>query len=271
MEQALYQEEGITIPGTAFVDNQPTLDLLEAKAVGIFSMCDEEINVPRGSDEGFLTKVLQKHGDGKHPNCIRPKAKDCKDFLKNFGILHYAGPVFYNVGNFLEKNKDQLHPDITNVLRSSSSTMVSSMFPAEVESSGAGNAKGKAGAKSKMTLGGQFKAQLNELIATLNSTFPHFVRCMKSNDKKVCCCSLSLLLRVVLIRWLFACSLATFLPRAECRISYVTLDWWKCAEFESLVTLFESLSWSFSRDFAVVICSVRLWISCSPFLLSAKF
>jgi hypothetical protein len=29
MEQALYEAEGITIPGTAFVDNQPTLDLLE--------------------------------------------------------------------------------------------------------------------------------------------------------------------------------------------------------------------------------------------------
>jgi myosin heavy subunit len=38
MEQALYLQEGITIPGTAFVDNQPTLDLLEAKATGVFSM-----------------------------------------------------------------------------------------------------------------------------------------------------------------------------------------------------------------------------------------
>jgi hypothetical protein len=40
MEQALYSEEGITISSSAFVDNQPTLDLLEAKAVGIFGMID---------------------------------------------------------------------------------------------------------------------------------------------------------------------------------------------------------------------------------------
>ena len=104
MEQALYLQEGITIPGTAFVDNQPTLDLLEAKAVGVFSMVDEEINVPRGSDEGFLQKVLTKYADGKHPNLLRPNVKDVKDFLKNFGIVHYAGPVFYNVANFLEKD-----------------------------------------------------------------------------------------------------------------------------------------------------------------------
>lgn len=182
MEQALYQAEGITIPGSSFVDNQPTLDLLELRGTGVFSMCDEEISVPRGSDDGFLTKVLQKHGDGKHPNMIRPKAKDCKDFLKNFGILHYAGPVFYNVANFLEKNKDQLHADIVSVLQKSSSPMIVSMFPVDADA-GKG---GKGGAKtSKITLGGQFKAQLNDLITTLNSTHPHFVRCMKSNDQKV--------------------------------------------------------------------------------------
>ena len=101
MEQTLYAQEGINIPGTAFVDNQPTLDLLELKGTGIFSMVDEEISVPKGSDEGVLQKILTKHSDGKHPNCIRPKTKDCKDFLKNFGILHYAGPVFYNISNLM--------------------------------------------------------------------------------------------------------------------------------------------------------------------------
>jgi myosin heavy subunit len=88
MEQALYAQEGIVIPGSSFVDNQATLDLLEAKATGVFSMLDEEISVPKGSDEGFLSKVFQRHGDNKHPNMIRPKTKDCQDFLKNFGIMH---------------------------------------------------------------------------------------------------------------------------------------------------------------------------------------
>jgi myosin heavy subunit len=177
MEQALYQAEGINIPGSSFVDNQITLDLLELKVTGVFSMIDEEISVPKGSDEGFLTKVFQKH-ENKHPSMIRPKANNCKDFLKNFGILHYAGPVFYNVTGFLEKNKDQLHPDIMAVLRASSTPIMKKMFPPEESASKGGKPT------PKLTLGGQFKQQLNELIATLNSTFPHFVRCMKSNDKK---------------------------------------------------------------------------------------
>ena len=180
MEQSLYKEEGIIIPGTAFVDNQPTLDLLEIKVTGIFSMCDEEINVPRGSDKGFLQKIYQKH-EGKHPNLIRPKNKDVLNHLNNFGVLHYAGPVFYNVDNFLEKNKDTLHSDIVAVLLNSSIPMLKQMFPVDSEESAPGR---KSAASSKKTLGFQFKTQLNDLIATLNSTFPHFVRCMKSNDKK---------------------------------------------------------------------------------------
>lgn len=182
MEQSLYKAEGIVIPGTAFVDNQPTLDLLEMKVTGIFSMADEEINVPKGSDHGLLAKIYQRHGDGKHPNLARPKAKDVIDHLNNFGIIHYAGVVYYNSENFLEKNKDTLHSDIIEVLQQSNLNMVKSMFPhEEVDESTMG--RGKNSSKKK-TLGFQFKSQLNELIKTLNSTSPHFVRCMKSNDEK---------------------------------------------------------------------------------------
>jgi len=183
MEQALYALEGINIPSSTFVDNQPTLDLLELKGTGVFSICDEEINVPRGSDEGFLQKVLNKYGDGKHPNLLRPKANNCKDFLKNFGIVHYAGVVYYNCANFLEKNKDQLHPDIVNVLKQSSSTLIKQMFSESTTNTG-GNISAVAAAK-KSTVSSIFIKQLNDLVNTLNVTFPHFVRCMKPNDDKV--------------------------------------------------------------------------------------
>ena len=183
MELTLYEAEGITISASSFVDNQPTLDLLEAKG-GIFSMCDEEIIAPRGSDAGFLSKIQQKYckkGD-EHPNALKPRPNQIKDDIsKNFGVLHYAGPVFYNVTGFLEKNKDQLHLDVVSVLAKSTIAPIKSIFSAmeerllqEAQSRG----------KRMVTLGGQFKTQLNDLIDTLNSTFPHFVRCMKSNDKK---------------------------------------------------------------------------------------
>ncbi len=184
MEQTLYAAEGIDIPGSSFVDNQTTLDLLELKGTGVFSMIDEEINVPRGSDEGLLGKLLTKHKD--HDHMVQPRGKVCKDSQKCFGIDHYAGKVYYNITNFLEKNKDQLHPDIENVLRDSNVKYIAKMFAKKEgdEPSGAGR-RGAAGAKKGKTLGGQFKAQLIELVDTLNKTVPNFVRCMKSNDQKV--------------------------------------------------------------------------------------
>ena len=188
MEITLYAAEGITIADSAFVDNQPTLDMLELPRIGLFAMIDEECIVPKGSDDGFLNKVWKQHLEkGKeHPNMVKPKSKDCVNHLKNFGVLHYAGPVFYCVENFLEKNRDTVHEDIIGLLRKSSMPMIRNMFPEE-EAPAAGARRGSVmggGGKKKKTLGGQFKTQLNDLIATLNSTYPHFVRCMKSNDKK---------------------------------------------------------------------------------------
>jgi myosin heavy subunit len=183
MELTLYEAEGITISGSTFVDNQPTLDLLEAKG-GIFSLCDEEINVPRGSDAGFLSKVLSKFAkkNEEHPNCMKPRPNQIKDDIsKNFGVLHYAGPVFYNCNAFLEKNKDSLHLDVVSVLAKSTVPTINSIFKAMEERL---IAESQARGKKMVTLGGQFKDQLNQLIDTLNSTYPHFVRCMKSNDKK---------------------------------------------------------------------------------------
>jgi myosin heavy subunit len=106
LEQAEYASEGVPVDLIEFKDNQPTLDLLEAKATGVFAMVDEEINVPKGSDEGFLKKVIAKHE--KHSNFAKPKPKDLNANLV-FIIVHYAGAVPYNVTNFLEKNKDSLH------------------------------------------------------------------------------------------------------------------------------------------------------------------
>ena len=187
MEQTLYDAEKIVIPGSSFVDNQSTLDLLELKGTGVFSMIDEEISVPKGSDEGLLGKLLTKHK--ADPHMVAPRGKVCKDSLRCFGIDHYAGTVYYNISSFLEKNKDQLHADLCGLLSGSSVKMIAGMFAPKPEAAAAEAAPGRRGGPSKApkgkTLGGQFKEQLNDLLKTLNATEPNFVRCMKSNDKKV--------------------------------------------------------------------------------------
>ena len=150
-------------------------------------MIDEEINVPRGSDAGFLNKVIQKYM--KHESFDKPKPKSCNDFSNCFGVKHYAGTVYYNVTHFLEKDKDTLHPDISGALSTSSSLFIKGLFPPP-EPTGAGSVRGGrlggrgGGGSATKTLGWQFKSQLASLMDTLNATFPHFVRCMKPNSLK---------------------------------------------------------------------------------------
>jgi len=181
LEQEVYAKEGVIVPATAFKDNKPTLNLLEDKMTGVFSMIDEEINVPKGSDDGYLNKVKTKHG--KNENFIVPKpGKGIKDDAKCFGIKHYAGDVYYNVTNFLEKNKDTLHNDLISAVQSSNSPFFQELF--QNNGGAAGGRRGATGKSAKVTLGAQFKTQLSSLMDTLNSTFPHFVRCMKPNPEK---------------------------------------------------------------------------------------
>jgi myosin heavy subunit len=181
LEQALYEAEGVNISATDFKDNKPTLEYLEARPVGVFSLCDDELMIGGATDEKLLRKIFQNHD--KHPNCMKPKPKDKILNSQNcFGVLHYAGPVFYDVSGFLEKNRDQLHVDITDMLKSSANPVMQKMFSLVAPTGAASGRRGSA--NSVKTLGGQFKNQLNELLATLNTTQPHFVRCIKSNDLK---------------------------------------------------------------------------------------
>eukprot|EP01029_Cantina_marsupialis_P007646 TRINITY_DN185_c0_g4_i1.p1 TRINITY_DN185_c0_g4~~TRINITY_DN185_c0_g4_i1.p1 ORF type:complete len:2063 (-),score=796.14 TRINITY_DN185_c0_g4_i1:239-6427(-) len=195
MEQDEYKSEGIPVDNIQFIDNQPCLDLLEMRGTGVFSMIDEEINVPKGSDAGFLSKVFQKHN--KHQNLIKPKPRALNS-RECFNIKHYAGEVSYNSTNFLEKNKDSLHQDLQDCLRTSSNEFVKKLLDVQVgpkeEAKKAAAApagrpgprrRGGGGARNKkMTLGTQFKNQLHDLMQTLNKTSPHFIRCMKPNHVK---------------------------------------------------------------------------------------
>ena len=184
LEQAEYAAQGVVVADTDFVDNSETLEFLEKARTGVFAMLDEEISVPKGSDEGFLGKVFRDHA--KHPRCQRPKPKELNARMC-FTVVHFAGEVPYNVTGFLDKNKDSLHADIQGVIKASSQSLIKTLFaPAEEAGGGAAPARGARRQKStkQPTLGAQFKKQLQELLDTLNSTSPHFVRTMKSNDKK---------------------------------------------------------------------------------------
>jgi len=179
LEQEEYTRERIEWEFIDFgLDLAPTIDLIEKKPMGILALLDEESLFPRATDTTFLNKLHQQFDAKGHPKYLKPR------FSKTaFGVAHYAGDVEYEVAGWLEKNKDPLQEDLITCMKKSDSQLVATLFTqnltgvGEVDDPKARRGKGA----NFVTVGGQHKEQLLQLMATLGSTHPHFVRCIIPN------------------------------------------------------------------------------------------
>lgn len=186
LEQDEYVKEGIDWKFIKFTDNQPVINLIEAKPIGILNLLDEECKMPKGSDESFCSKIYQHIKlDGIFQ---KPKIGSNTSFL----IQHFAGKVTYQVNGFLEKNRDTVCEEQISLLKGSS--LLNVLFSNEDEPAQKLSISGKLKitpqkskqltSQAKATIGSQFRESLVNLMNILNSTTPHYVRCIKSNDNK---------------------------------------------------------------------------------------
>lgn len=176
LEQAEYVAEGLSLTTITFKDNAEIIDMLEKKRTGLFAMMDEEMTVPRGSDESLLSKIVKAYGT--HPNY----RKNLKDAATKFGVLHFAGEVQYTINGFLDKNRDQLPKDVETCLQKSQQRYLRALFPITGGTADVGGAKKSVAATvQKKSLSFQFCYQLDALMHTLKKASPHFIRCVKPN------------------------------------------------------------------------------------------
>ncbi|CAL1536312.1 unnamed protein product [Lymnaea stagnalis] len=123
-----YKNEQIDAAEVAYVDNRPILDMFLAKPVGLLSLLDEESHFPKATDTTLVEKF---HQNIKSSIYSRPKSNEL-----SFGIDHYAGKVEYEAQGFLEKNRDRLPVEITNIMRLSENTVVKSLFQTPLTKTG---------------------------------------------------------------------------------------------------------------------------------------
>jgi len=89
------------------------------------------------------------------------------------------------VEGFLEKNKDTLYEEHLVMLRASTLPLLALLFDDKAAAAAqAATGTGSSGRGTKATVGAQFQQSLGQLMATLNATEPHYVRCIKPNDAK---------------------------------------------------------------------------------------
>ncbi|KAH9729018.1 Myosin-6 [Citrus sinensis] len=208
MEQEEYSKEAINWSYIEFVDNQDILDLIEKKYLaskrsligtvwerctmaaklpgstpkrslsgvfwtlvlkpgGIIALLDEACMFPRSTHETFAQKLYQTFKN--HKRFSKPKLA-----RSDFTICHYAGDVTYQTELFLDKNKDYVVAEHQALLSASKCSFVSSLFPPLAEESSK---------TSKFSsIGSRFKQQLQQLLETLSSSEPHYIRCVKPNN-----------------------------------------------------------------------------------------
>ncbi|XP_021165347.2 unconventional myosin-Va isoform X5 [Fundulus heteroclitus] len=195
LEQEEYMKEQIPWTLIDFYDNQPCINLIEAK-MGILDLLDEECKMPKGSDDSWAQKLYNTH------------LKTCSLFEKPrmsnraFIIQHFADKVEYQCEGFLEKNKDTVNEEQINVLKASKkfNLLVELFHDEEKATTPTGQVAGTGGRtrlsikpdkgrdtsskEHKKTVGCQFRNSLQMLMETLNATTPHYVRCIKPNDFK---------------------------------------------------------------------------------------
>ncbi|XP_040174093.1 unconventional myosin-Va isoform X4 [Anopheles arabiensis] len=200
LEQEQYLREGIEWKMIDFYDNQPCIDLIESK-LGILDLLDEECRMPRGSDDSWVGKLMEKCG--KYPHFDRPRFG-----TSAFLIKHFSDTVQYESRGFLEKNRDTVSRELVSVLKASGMRLCQRLMVAQEEGGGDGDAKTAPAAGVKImvsaartqsvdkkkkpmtqkqqrkTVGSQFRESLTQLITTLHNTTPHYVRCIKPNDDK---------------------------------------------------------------------------------------
>merc|ERR1711994_85990 len=188
LEQEEYVREGIEWEMVDFgMDLEATIQLME-KPMGLLAILEEETMFPKASDKSFEDK-LKENLLGKSPVFLK-KQPGSKDKNAHFAIAHYAGIVNYNLTDWLDKNKDPLNDTVVDQMKRSDNALVVYLFrehPGQPEDE-VKKEKGKKGkdaaAKTFKTVSSAFRAQLESLLTTLNSTDPHFVRCIVPNEKK---------------------------------------------------------------------------------------
>ncbi|XP_014245702.1 myosin heavy chain, muscle isoform X14 [Cimex lectularius] len=188
LEQEEYTREGIEWAFIDFgMDLAACIELIE-KPMGILSILEEESMFPKATDKTFEDKLNTNHL-GKSPNFQKPKPPKPGCQAAHFAIGHYAGVVSYNITGWLEKNKDPLNDTVVDQYKKGTNKLLCEIFADHPGQSGGADPSGGKGGRGKKgggfaTVSSSYKEQLNNLMTTLKSTQPHFVRCIIPNELK---------------------------------------------------------------------------------------
>ena len=189
LEQEVYVREEVEWSFVSYEDNQHVIDLIAKRPICILGLLDEGCATGSGKDSNVLENCHSTFSTGKYKAYIKPKKASHQTFIIN----HYAGEVIYNIDGFVEKNKDELSPDITALLEvhttfSELKNLAVSDAAKKADAAAAkatakpGRRGGGGGGNKKKTVSKTFSESLGSLMEKLRATEHHYIRCLKPNQ-----------------------------------------------------------------------------------------
>eukprot|EP00913_Durusdinium_trenchii_P011988 g11262.t1 len=179
---ALQKAEGIRWDAEDFPDNTTILEraehdvfeLLHGKMEGVLPMLEEECFHVGGSSEAWCNKLVRLHERNKH--FAYDKLKKGTFIIR---LLRNVLPV---------DRQDELSPDLVQCLKGSEEPFVRGLFEHLDRVFGVGQStsdtgRGRVLKAQRYSVSGEFRQQLKELLQQIQSTQPHFIRCIKPNPK----------------------------------------------------------------------------------------
>lgn len=179
-EQAEYEREGIEWSFIEFPENQDVIDLIDKRGSGILCILDDQCRAPGTSDRSFALDIFNKC-----KGHVRFSANRKQTALLQFCVNHYAGPVEYTSYGFIEKNRDELPKEATELLQNSFNPFIQMLSCMMENSSAERNTSTIKSKRNTTTVGGQFRRQLKRLREKIDVMSPHYVRCLKPNDQLI--------------------------------------------------------------------------------------
>ncbi|TRZ19692.1 hypothetical protein HGM15179_007425 [Zosterops borbonicus] len=178
-EEEEYRREQLAWIPISKMCSKSCLDFLTVKPHGILCILDDQTSLTQATDHTFLQKCHYHHGNS--PWYTKPKLP-----LPEFTVQHYAGPVTYQVHKFLNKNRDQLRPEVLEIFSQSRLKVVSDIFQRAKAAHGQRRELGGKGLRAQpSTLVSKFQQSLQDLTAKLRGSHAFFIRCISPNPRKL--------------------------------------------------------------------------------------
>ncbi|CAF0909477.1 unnamed protein product [Rotaria sordida] len=188
-----------------FPNNRSILDMCLSKPIGLLALLDEESRFPQSTEFTLINK-WRENLNSSNFTTNTPTSSLSRKTIKNqkqisldleplFTITHYAGKIKYTAKDFLEKNRDYVPIEIIDLLLQSDDHLVNLLFRSRLRKTGSviyteqekkstlsrSISHKTTVSRTQGTVSTYFRYSLMELVSTMASTQPTFIRCLVPN------------------------------------------------------------------------------------------